>query len=244
MTKALIKFDDFWKFDEYTLSKLDTSDMMLFFVMASKFAKKRNNSVTFSFKQLAKLFPYLDQPARFAHQIETTYSRLIDIVIYFENQRYIIKSHLFRKFDINWQTNQVTLVGFSETQGPLNQLIENRASNFNLWVSAHLKNHFARELFLFIKQNKEDGWLNLSFDSLRHLLRLDSNFRFKIADAKIIQPIQKELSPYFKNLKFIPTKHGGPHKNANKIDHYHIVWIKETRPENMKKPKEVFETKS
>ena len=240
MTKDLIQYGHGWQFDKYAIRNLDTSDMMLFFVVASKILKTNTTKITFSFRQLAKLFPYLNQPADFAHRLTKAYNHLLDILVSFDDGLWIIKAHVFRGFNINWNKNQVTLYYFPDTKGPIKELITNQSVDLNLWISAHLKNIYARQLFLLISENKNVGHLDIYVHDLKELLHINGSPRFKTFDKNTIQPIQKQLSPFFKDLKFTLTKHGGDSKLALRIDNYHITWKGEVSLKDIKRPRQVF----
>lgn len=235
MTENLLHYDKNWKFDENSLSRLDHRQMTLFLIIASRVSKEKKERVILDFHQLAHIFPYLDEPTLFSLKIVKAYNNLINLIVSFDDDIHIIEAHLFVKYKINWEKGLVSISSFSETRSLLERLIHNRTTDFDLWTSGQLKGRSTRILFLYIKQNKKNHFVDITFHDLKKLLNVSSYIPWYKLNLGIMQPIARELSPFFKKLKFSPKRHGGLSKKSNKIDHYHISWNKESQPEKVKK---------
>jgi len=195
-------------------------EMDLFFSICTKMKDKGLSSIIFSFEELKILSKYKDKHSeRFISDLRKTYNKMLNLKY---STRYInkngedIESHfiLFNGFEINRTSEFIEVTINPKLQGILNK-ISGQFTKFELAEFTKLRSSYSKTMFRLLKQFRMTGFYKVGIEEYRRILDIPASYRMTDINKKILSPIEKELTPLFKNLKIRKIKA----KKQNKIEY-------------------------
>ena len=215
------------------LRNFNSKEMDLFFSICSKMRNKDLNIITFDFEDLKELSNYkMTATNHFISDLESIYSKLIQLDFRIETEQKIIKFVLFTKYEIDKIKETISIRVNEEFKFILNNIAGN-FTKFELEEFTTLNSSYSKSAYRLLKQFRQSGYYIVQIDEFRRLLDIPESYKMGNIDQKVLEPIKRELSQYFKNLKI--TKLRGRGKRKRFIEHIEFKFEPETDIEKGKK---------
>lgn len=220
------------------LRNFNSKEMDLFFSICSKMRNKELNTVTFNFEDLRELSNYkITAINHFISDLESIYSKLIQLDYRIETEEKIIKFVLFTKYEID-KINQTISIRINEEFKHILNNIFGGFTKFELKEFTMLNSSYSKTAYRLLKQFRSTGYYIVQIDEFKRLFDVPESYQMYNITQRILEPIEKELSQYFKNLKI--TKLRGRGKRKRFIEHIEFKFEPET---DIEKGKKIFRNK-
>jgi len=220
------------------LRNFNSKEMDLFFSICSKMRNKELNTVTFNFEDLRELSNYkITATNHFISDLESIYSKLIQLDYRIETEEKIIKFVLFTKYEID-KINQTMSIRINEEFKHILNNIFGGFTKFELKEFTMLNSSYSKTAYRLLKQFRSTGYYIVQIDEFKRLFDVPESYQMYNITQRILEPIEKELSQYFKNLKI--TKLRGRGKRKRFIDYIEFKFEPET---DIEKGKKIFRDK-
>ena len=220
------------------LRNFNSKEMDLFFSICSKMRNKELNTVTFNFEDLRELSNYkITAINHFISDLESIYSKLIQLDYRIETEEKIIKFVLFTKYEID-KINQTISIRINEEFKHILNNIFGGFTKFELKEFTMLNSSYSKTAYRLLKQFRSTGYYIVQIDEFKRLFDVPESYQMYNITQRILEPIEKELSQYFKNLKI--TKLRGRGKRKRFIDYIEFKFEPET---DIEKGKKIFRDK-
>lgn len=183
------------------LRDFNSKEMDLFFSICSQMRDKGLDKITFTFEQLKDLSNYKYEAFdRFITDIENVYNKLIKLNIRIETEEKIVRFVLFTDYEVDKIKSTVNISVHKEFKYILNDITGN-FTKFELAEFVSLKSSYSKTAYRLLKQFRKTGYMVLTIDDFKEQFSIPRSYRMSHIDIKVLQPIQNELSLYFKNLE-------------------------------------------
>lgn len=203
-------------------------EMNFMFAVLSKAKEKGTDLIEFDKTQLTDLAKYSIRNNMRLHDV------LKNLVDHVTEMKYIEETthsyevmNLFQRFKVQWNDDysemHATIRVSSEFEYILNKLNAS-FTKFELEEFITLRSTYAKQMYRLLKQWRTLGVKEYSVQDLRYLLAIPENYRSCDIDARVLKPIQKELSKVFNDLKIKPIK---KRTKGNPIIAYAFKWTPE-----------------
>lgn len=215
------------------LRNFNSKEMDLFFSICSKMRNEELNTVTFNFEDLRELSNYkMTATNHFISDLESIYSKLIQLDYRMETEEKIIKFVLFTRYEID-KINQTMSIRVNEEFKHILNNIFGGFTKFELEEFTMLKSSYSKTAYRLLKQFRSTGYYIVQIDEFKRLFDVPESYQMYNITQRILEPIEKELSQYFKNLKI--NKLRGRGKRKRFIEHIEFKFKPETDIHNGKK---------
>lgn len=215
------------------LRNFNSKEMDLFFSICSKMRNEELNTVTFNFEDLRELSNYkMTATNHFISDLENIYSKLIQLDFRIETEKKIIKFVLFTEYEIDKESQTIS-IGVNEKFKFILNNIGGNFTKFELMEFTTLYSSYSKTAYRLLKQFRQSGYYIVQIDEFRRILDIPESYQMSDIDKRVLNPIEKELPEYFKNLKV--TKLRGKGKRKRFIEHIEFKFEPETDIENGKK---------
>lgn len=212
------------------LRNFNSKEMDLFFSICSKMRNKDLNTITFDFEDLKELSNYkMTATSHFISDLESIYSKLIQLDFRIETEQKIIKFVLFTKYEIDKINETISIRVNEEFKYILNNIAGN-FTKFELEEFTTLKSSYSKTAYRLLKQFRQSGYYIVGIEEFKRLFDVPESYQMYNITQRILDPIQQELSVYFKNLKI--TKLKGKGKRKRFIEYIEFKFKAETDLEN------------
>lgn len=202
------------------LRDFNSKEMDLFFSICSQMRDKGLDKITFTFEQLKDLSNYKYEAFdRFITDIENVYNKLIKLNIRIETEEKIVRFVLFTDYEVDKIKSTVNISVHKEFKYILNDITGN-FTKFELAEFVSLKSSYSKTAYRLLKQFRKTGYMVLTIDDFKEQFSIPRSYRMSHIDIKVLQPIQNELSLYFKNLEINKISKG----KGRKITHIEFVF--------------------
>ena len=202
------------------LRDFNSKEMDLFFSICSQMRDKDLDKITFTFEQLKDLSNYKYEAFdRFITDIENVYNKLIKLNIRIETEEKIVRFVLFTDYEVDKIKSTVNISVHKEFKYILNDITGN-FTKFELAEFVSLKSSYSKTAYRLLKQFRKTGYMVLTIDDFKEQFSIPRSYRMSHIDIKVLQPIQNELSLYFKNLEINKISKG----KGRKITHIEFVF--------------------
>ena len=219
-TQSMINFDRtvVCKNEINTVALTDFTPMEidLLFAILSKVKNKGESRIVCSFKDLKQIVHYTKSNAIevFAKQLDSTYKKLLSLNIKIGDDRHWTRFVLFTEYDI-FLDKQIVSIKVNEKFIFLVNRIVGNFTKFELKEFSLLSSTYSKNMYRLLKQWRSTGFAVYTIEEFRRLLDIPDSYSMGNINQRIIPVIQKDLKPYFKNLKIKKIK--GKGKNSRKI---------------------------
>lgn len=194
------------------LRNFNAIEMDLFFTILSTMRDKGLTEITFDFQDLKELSNY--QPTaneRFASDLEKTYDKLISLNIKLGDETKWTKFVIFTTYTIDLD-NQTITIGTNPKFAPLINRITENFTKFELEEMTSLNSSYSKTVYRLLKQFRKTGFYRVSVDEFRRLMDIPESYKMYNIRQRVFEPVNKELSRYFKNFKIHEIKGKGKNK--------------------------------
>lgn len=203
-------------------------EMNFMFAVLSKAKEKGTDLIEFDKAQLMDLARYSERHKMRLHDV------LKNLVDHVTEMKYIEETthsyevmNLFQRFKVQWNEDysemHATIRVSSEFEYILNKLNAN-FTKFELEEFIGLRSTYAKQMYRLLKQWRTVGHKEWSVRDLKYLLAIPDCYKASHIESRVLQPIKKELSPIFKDLKIKPIK---KRTKGNPIIAYAFKWTPE-----------------
>lgn len=208
MANELVKYHH--ELNTIPLRKFSSVEMNLFFSIVSRMREKGDKTVRFSFNQLKELSNYkATANTRFIDDLKETYEKILSLRFGRRSQNGLNFSMfvMFTEFEIIGEADEpyVDIKIHDKAIPLLNDLDE--WVRYSLKQFTDLQSSYSKTMFRLLKQFRTTGYAYFTKDDFHELLDIPKSYKQGNIDQKILNPIKKELTPFFKGL-IIRKKYG------------------------------------
>ena len=200
-------------------------ELNLFFSLCYMAQENHNKELELSFSELRNLSNGDIHLPRFLKTLKGVYDKLIKIPFHYQTDKGFGAFVLFNKYFVDTEKKTVTIRTSDEFLYILNDLIGNY-TKFELESFINLKSSYSKNMFKILKQWEAVKEKIFSIDELRNLLNAPVAYDTFKFNQKIIKQLEKELPPFFPNLKIEKIKKG------RVIKSYKFTWSKQQQDIN------------
>ncbi len=194
------------------LRSFNSKEMDLFFSICSKMRNENLNTITFSFEDLKELSNYkITATSHFISDLESIYSKLVQLDFRIETEEKIIKFVLFTEYEIDKIKETISIKTNDRFKFILNNIVGD-FTKFELEEFTMLASSYSKTAYRLLKQFRQSGYYIVQIDKFRRLFDIPDSYRMSDIDRQILNQIKKELSDYFKNLRITKIKGKGKRK--------------------------------
>lgn len=195
--------------------KFNSLEMDLFFSICTQMRDKGLHKIQYSFEQLKNLSNYKDRHSkRFINDLEQVYKKMLQLSYRQEDSDEIKYFVLFNSFIINKTNEYVEISVNPELEYIINE-ISGGFTKFELSEFTNIRSSYAKTAFRLLKQFRQTGFWRVKIIDFRNILDVPKTYNMDALTKRVLNPIQKELSSIFFNLKIIKIKS----KKRNKIEY-------------------------
>jgi plasmid replication initiation protein len=223
MTNEIVKYGN--ALNSVAFRKFNAREMDLFFSIVSRMRDQGTRKVTFTFDELKKLSKYKQHGSMLRKDLESTYSKMLSLNMWYQEGNDSGAWVLFTGFKIKGDEGTATISINPELQSVLNHIA--KWTRFGLEQFASLRSTYAKTMFRLLKQYRIVGRREFSMEEFRALLDVPKSYAVSDIDKRVIKPIKEELSPIFAGLS-VRKKRGG---RGGKVVGYIFTW----KPEHKNK---------
>lgn len=225
-----------------TFRKFTANEMNLFFSIVSRMRDKYTETVIFSWDELRYLSKYKPTSIqRFVDDLSSTYNKILQLnygsSYISKNKLTISRFVLFTDFtitagitndgskaDIDIESGKVEIAVNPKLKHILNDL--ETWTRYSLEEFVNLKSTYSKTMYRLLKQYRSTGKYMVKIEDFRELLDVPPSYQVGQIDQKVFDPIKKELTPIFKNLKIQKIK---SKRQGNKVLGYTFTFNPESK---------------
>lgn len=224
------------------MRKWTSEEMNFFFAIIVKVRNQGSSTMIFDTNEIQKITGFSQKSKARWQEIMKNCAKKITQLTYFEDsgKRFEIMT-LFSKFVIDYEKNIVEVKVSENFSYVLNQL-DSQFTMYELEEFTSIRSTYAKTAYRIFKQWRTVGKKEFTIDEFRMMMDMPENYKPCHIDRLVIQPIIKEVSPYFVGLRVYKIKST---KRGNPVLGYKFTWKPEkivvdaeamiTKPRNRKK---------
>lgn len=201
MANKIVKYhNDFNQLSlrNFTAQELDLL-MALFVITKEQDTKK----IVLTFEQIKGISKYKPTAnSRFVNDLVRMNKKLaaLNFTAVSEDNRYIDTFVLFNSFRIDKEKLTLTVAVNEQFKWVINSLTSN-FTRFELDEFIKLKSQYAKAAYRFLKQFRGTGIAIIDILKFRELMDIPKSYQMRDITKYVLNPIQEELNPIFKELK-------------------------------------------
>ena len=219
----------------------------IFFSILFKMKDQQTKEIVLEFSELKGLIETTQNNTRLINQVKSMNKKIINL-----NQEIelpngdIMIFNLFEKMVFSPSKRTLTAKVTETFSYMINDLLE-QFTTFDLKELVALKSAYSKHLFKFLRQYQRDEkfltpWYLVDLETFKELIGVPKDYATRSLNQRVLNPIEKELSPIFKGFKIEKlTKEGKPVGKGKKTHSLKFTWSKEPIKPKQIKQKEVKE---
>jgi len=189
-----------------SFNRFNAVELDLLLSICSKIRDEGSKTVIYDFLQLKKLSNYKPSDnKRFTDGLQRVNRKFLALNFTIQKSSKIIQFVLFKKFEIDTDKKTLEISVNEEFSYILNELTSN-FTRFELDEFVSLQSKYAKNTYRLLKQFRSTGNVYFTIDDFRKKLDIPKSYNIAKINIKVLTPIQKELTPLFKNLKIEKIK--------------------------------------
>ena len=202
---TVVKFSN--DINNISLKGLTPKEINIFFAILFKAQNLNSLKVTMSCSELRNLADGHCHFDRFTKSISNTFRKLMNVNSEFENYQTQSISCVFTDLSFNKKNSTLTIIinpnirCFPENKDKLYTF-------FRLKDLNSVNGIYAKNTFRLLQQFKGSTFFKIYLDKFKHLLGIPASYSISKIDQRVLQPIIKELSRFYKGLKIEKIKKG------------------------------------
>ena len=200
---AIVKFSN--DINNISLKGLTPKEINIFFAILFKANNLNSLEVTMSCNELKTLSDGHQHSDRFIKSVNNTFKKLMNVKSKFEDSQTKSISCVFTDLSFDKKTSSLTITINPNILGlPKNK----NFTFFKLEDLNSLKSAYAKNTFRLLQQFKGSNFFKIHLNKFKYLLGIPEGYSSSKIDQRVLQPIKKELSAFYKNLKIKKIKRG------------------------------------
>lgn len=204
-----------------TMRRWSREEMNFFFAIISKTKEQGTLTVILNAEDLKELSNFADKHnKRWFEVMERTTEKVVQLYYKEKKNGEINIMTLFNRFSINLENQTITVEVSNQWEYILNEFQAN-FTVFELEEFTEIRSTYAKTMYRLLKQWRTQGKKVFSIKEFRANLDVPKSFKAGMVAKRILEPIKKELSPYFKGLKITPLK---SNSRGTPIIGYEFTW--------------------
>ena len=202
---TVVKFSN--DINNISLKGLTPKEINIFFAILFKAQNLNSLKVTMPCSELRNLSCGEYHCDRFEKSIENTFRKLMNVNSEFENYQIKSISCVFTDLSFDKANSTLTITinpnicWFPKTK-------DDPFTFFRLKDLNSVKGVYAKNTFRLLQQFKGSTFFRIYLDKFKHLLGIPASYSISKIDQRVLQPIIKELSRFYKGLKIEKIKKG------------------------------------
>lgn len=204
------------------LRKFTATEQNLLYSICIKMRDEGQSILKLSFDEIKKMCNYTRKDVTiedFAKELKSVYSKLLSITCEYTEGRKFKGFVLFTRYEIDIDT-QIAEVKVNEDYSYLLNNLTNNFTKFEMLEFSELSSSYSKTAYKHLKQFRKTGYLVFEIDKFKESFCVPNSYQMCDINKRIIQPIQNELSLYFKNLEIHKISKG----KGRKITHIEFVF--------------------
>jgi len=182
-------------------NKFKDKELDLFFSICYKMKEKDLNEITLDFSELRKLSNYTNTNLEsFIKDLDNTYKKLIELNFKYEDEKVLERFVLFTQYRIE-KDNRIVKIAVNEKFKYILNELGTTYTKFELEQFVSLRSTYSKNLFKILKQWETTREKIFELKEFRIILDIPESYSFSKLNEKILNPVIKELNPYFSNFK-------------------------------------------
>lgn len=204
--------------NQVSFRNFNARELDLFFSLVSIAKNKQTNEILLPFEELKELAHYTETSLNvFVKDLESVYNKLIGLTFGYRNEHEIVRFTLFNQYNIKLDRREVSIKVNEDFKYLLNDITSNFTS-YELEEFTTLKSTYARTAYRLLKQYKQTGYYVIDMQEFKRLFDVPRSYQQTNITTRILNPIGKELSKYFNNLKINKIKSARDNKTISHIE--------------------------
>lgn len=198
-----------------TLTGLDTKEMDALMLLLQRSRVTDGAEITMTKKEFADAIHYnTNNSQQLLDAITTIQLRMLrNFTLIYEDEKERSVFNLLSYFKISKKEDLIKIKVSDDLNKFLKNFGQSRFTEFYLLQFLSLKSVYSKKLFPYLAQFKSTGKYTVLLTDFKKYMDVPKNYRMGNIDQRILKPVVKELSEYFKKLKYIKNKRKG-HGNA------------------------------
>lgn len=201
--------------NKIALKNFNSVDFNILMALCNRLKDRNDEVVTLSFSEIRDLAKYEgNNYKRLAEDIRKTNKKLLELNIMLsddDDPGTTVQFALFSKF-VTSEKNKTLEVSVNNDFAYILNAISSDFTQFELEEFVSLKSSYSKGCYRQLKKYRHTGWWQVDLPEFRRLLDIPDSFSFSKIGARVLKPIQNELSPYFPGLSI--EKILGPGKGS------------------------------
>lgn len=214
----IVKYDN--SFNLVSLRNFTLIDSNILFTIISKLRDQRSNVINIDYSSLSKLSKYSEHYS-FDTYLKKLSVKLQGAALYREDAHGFEVISLFSSFKADNDEGILSIKVNPEFAYFFNEL--HQWTRFSLDEYTGISSTYAQIAYRSLKQYRTRGQFWISIDQMKDFYSIPKSYRTSDINRRVIKQIKKELTPYFRNLNIVPTKHG------RKTTGYNFTWNPERK---------------
>ncbi|MBR2786570.1 MAG: replication initiation protein, partial [Clostridia bacterium] len=145
---------------------------------------------------------------RFVADLESMYSKLLNLNFRFEDENIIVRFVLFNRYEIDKKKSTVTIKVNTDFEFILNEITTN-FTRYELQSFTELKSSYSKSMYRILMQFRSTGFYKVTIDEFKRILDIPESYKMGNIDQYIFKPINKELAPLFDYFEIKKIKKKG-----------------------------------
>lgn len=203
-------------------------EMNFFFAIISQSKNIGTNEITLDKYDLTELVNYsLEHKQRFYNTMENLANHIIDMRYIEKTNSSIEMLSLFSRFKVDWTedlSDMNVTVAFSDGFEYIVNKLNANFTQYELEEFTRIRSTYAKTAYRLLKQWRTVGKKEYNINEFKFLMGMPETYKTSHIDNRVLAPIKKELSVFFKGLKIKKIK---SNKKGNPVTGYEFTWQKE-----------------
>ena len=230
MTNEVVKYHN--DLNSINMRTWTSEEMNFFFSIIAKVRDKGTREIKLDKFELAELANYsVANNKRFQDTIESLGKKVANIHYIERTSNSFELMNLFTRFKFEWNddlSEMTAIVKVSEVFEYVVNRLQVEFTTYELTEFTNIRSTYAKTMYRLLKQWRTIGKKEFKIDDFKFLLNCPKSYSTSDIDKRILKPVIKELSPYFKNLKVKKIK---KNTRGNPLTGYLFTWKPEqTQP--------------
>ena len=210
------------------MRKWTAEEMNFFFAIIAKARDKGTSDLVFNKNQLAELADYsIQHNKRFYDTMDSLANNISQLRYIEKTSNSIEYMPLFTRFRVDWKEDLSDMQAKVSVSPHFEYILNRLSANFTQYELKEfttIRSTYAKTAYRLLKQWRTVGRKEFSVDEFKLLMDMPASYKACHIDRLVINPIKKQLSPYFVGLKVKKIK---SNKRGNPVLGYEFTWQKE-----------------
>jgi len=206
------------------MRKWTPQEMNLFFSILAKSKNKGTELLQFDTDELKELSQFADtHTERWADTMVSAINKIAMMTYVERTEKRARAMTLFACLDLDIEKRELDVQVSQQFEYVINEISVN-FTPFELQEFVQIKSSYAKTAYRLLKQWRTSGKREFSLEELKLVMDTPKGYRPSEIKKRVLEPILKELSPYFKGLKIKTVK---ANTRGTPVKGYIFTWTPE-----------------